>query len=46
MKLSKSSIISWQWESKYPELVENLGLNEIAEEFNKRSNYSSNGKHG
>ena len=27
-------------------MVENLDLNEIAEEFNKRSNYSSNGKHG
>ena len=36
-EINKGSIISWYWESRYPELVETLDSNEIAEEFIKRN---------
>ena len=31
-EINKGLIISWYWESRYPELVETLDSNEIAEE--------------
>ena len=36
-EINKGLIISWYWESRYPELVETLDSNEIAEEFIKRN---------